>query len=204
MFTPRPFEDDYRRHVGPYDKYDIIAANQFIALINNGLREYHTVLDIGCGTMRAGRLLINYLLPERYYGIEPEKEIYQMAFKKEIGLEMEVLKKFLVCHVDDFNLNYFGVVRYDYILAHSIFSHTSKKQLDKCIKEAKKVLAEKGKLLATYIEGPDNKEEKWSYPNGITFRYETIKQICRLNELKCAKMALKHPGNQTWIRIEHA
>jgi len=203
MFMPRPFDADYRRYVGPDSKYDIIAANQFIALINNGLREYHTILDIGCGTMRVGRLLINYLLPERYYGIEPNKEIYDLACKNEIGLEMEALKKFVVCHIDDFNLNHFGIVRYDYILAHSIFSHTSKSQLEKCIKSAKTVLKEKGVFLATYIEGPDNKKEDWSYPNGITFRYETIKQICRLNGLKCDKMALKHPGNQTWIRIEH-
>lgn len=203
MFTPRPWKAEYRKHVGPEALYDLIAANQFIALIKNGLREHHFVLDVGCGSLRVGRLLINYLLPERYFGIEPNKEVIRAAIKKEIGLELEMLKAFAICHDADFNLNYYPVI-YDYILAHSIFSHATKAQLEKCIAKAKKVLHPDGKFLATYIEGPDNEAESWTYPAGVTFSYETINHICRINGMKCVKMKLKHPGNQTWIRIEHA
>ena len=39
----------YRAFVGPPQKYDLVAANQFNLLTSLGLREYHYFLDIGCG-----------------------------------------------------------------------------------------------------------------------------------------------------------
>ena len=63
----------YRAFVGLPQKYDLVAANQFCILTTLGLRENHKLLDIGCGSLRGGRLFIPYLLPNGYYGIEPEK-----------------------------------------------------------------------------------------------------------------------------------
>ena len=40
-------------------------------LLAAGLRETHRIADLGCGLLRVGRLLIPYLLPGRYYGMEP-------------------------------------------------------------------------------------------------------------------------------------
>ena len=202
-WNPPPFEAEYRKHVGPEKLYDIIAANQFIALINNGLREYHSLLDIGCGCLRAGRLFINYLLPERYYGIEPESQVLEAAIKNEIGLDQQMLKGISLNYNDRFDLHCFPR-KYDYILAHSIFSHTSPQQINKCIKEASEVLRREGIFLATYIEGPDSNKKDWTYPSGVTYTFKTIKQLCNKYKLVCEKMKLKHPGNQTWIRMKHA
>jgi SAM-dependent methyltransferase len=50
-----------------------MGATQFRLLTTLGLREHHSLLDFGCGSLRAGRLLIPYLLPGRYYGLEPNR-----------------------------------------------------------------------------------------------------------------------------------
>ena len=55
------------------ENYDLSSALQFSLLTSLGLRENHTLLDIGCGSLRGGRLALMYLLPEHYYGIEPEQ-----------------------------------------------------------------------------------------------------------------------------------
>src|ERR1017187_6689363 len=61
----------YRAYVGLPERYDTLAVLQFKVLTDLGLREHHTVLDVGCGSLRLGRLLLPYLLPDRYVGVEP-------------------------------------------------------------------------------------------------------------------------------------
>src|SRR5687768_2590652 len=62
---------EYRTHTGDEELYDVRAALQFNLLTMLGLRDEHYLLDIGCGSLCAGRLLIPYLRPGRYFGIEP-------------------------------------------------------------------------------------------------------------------------------------
>ena len=72
----------HRAWVGSPDNYDLSSALQFSLLTSLGLRENHTLLDIGCGSLRGGRLALMYLLPEHYYGIEPEQWLIDEGFKK--------------------------------------------------------------------------------------------------------------------------
>ena len=62
----------YRAYVGPPEKYDLLGALQFQVLTNLGLREYHKLLEVGCGSLRVGRLLVPYLIDGNYYAIEPK------------------------------------------------------------------------------------------------------------------------------------
>jgi hypothetical protein len=63
----------FRAYVGPPGQFDFMGATQFRLLTTLGLREHHSLLDFGCGSLRAVRLLIPYLLPGRYYGLEPNR-----------------------------------------------------------------------------------------------------------------------------------
>ena len=65
-------QQDYRSYVGPTHQYDLIGAAQFALLYALGLREHHRLLDIGCGSLRAGRMLISYLAPGGYTGVDPQ------------------------------------------------------------------------------------------------------------------------------------
>ena len=47
---------NYKGYDGSDDNYDLVGAMQFNLLTALGLREYHKFLDIGCGSLRAGRL----------------------------------------------------------------------------------------------------------------------------------------------------
>jgi len=63
--TLPPGAGHYTAYVGPPNQYDFMGATQFRLLTTLGLREHHAVLDFGCGSLRAGRLLIPYLLEGR-------------------------------------------------------------------------------------------------------------------------------------------
>lgn len=58
-----------------------------------GLREYHYLLDIGCGSLRAGRFFIMYLKIGHYFGIDPEKWLIEEAIRKELGIDLIRIKK---------------------------------------------------------------------------------------------------------------
>ena len=62
----------HRAYVGKPEEWDLVAARQVTLLLTAGLRDYHRLVDVGCGSLRAGRMLIPYLEPERYFGIGVE------------------------------------------------------------------------------------------------------------------------------------
>src|SRR5437763_10973182 len=57
----KPGDPQYRAYVGPPEDYDLVAAMAFNLLTTLGLRQHHSLLDIGCGSLRIGRILIPYL-----------------------------------------------------------------------------------------------------------------------------------------------
>ena len=69
----------YSSYVGPPKLWDELGASQFRLLTALGLRENHRLLDVGCGALRAGRLLMPYLNKGCYYGIEPNMWLVEDA-----------------------------------------------------------------------------------------------------------------------------
>ncbi len=69
----KPGDPQYRAYVGPPEDYDLIAAMTFNLLTTLGLRQHHSLLDIGCGSLRIGRLVIPYLNRGKYFGVEPNE-----------------------------------------------------------------------------------------------------------------------------------
>lgn len=141
----------YRAFVGPPKKYDIVSAIQFNLLTTLGLREQHFLLDIGCGSLRAGRLFIPYLLPGRYFGIEPEKWLIEDGISKEIGNDLIGFKKPTFSNDCNFSFTLFNQ-KFDFILAQSIFSHASAKQISRCLAQAREVMNSNSVFVATFIK----------------------------------------------------
>lgn len=83
----------YRAYVGPPADYDLIAAMCFGLLTALGLRGRRRLLDVGCGSLRLGRLLIPYLDVGNYYGMEPNQWLVDEGLAQELGREIVALKK---------------------------------------------------------------------------------------------------------------
>jgi SAM-dependent methyltransferase len=196
-----PGSSDYRAFVGPAKKYDLLGAMQFNLLTTLGLREHHYLLDIGCGSLRSGRLFIPYLLQNRYFGIEPEEWLIEEGIKKEVGNDLITLKNPRFSYDKEFNLSVFNQ-EFDFIIAHSIFSHASQSQLKKCMSEAKKVMNSNSIFVATFIEGEENyTDDDWAYPDWVTYRMDYMIELAKEQELVCKPIDFWHPSRQTWIAI---
>lgn len=176
---------------------------QFNLLTYLGLREHHHLLDIGCGSLRAGRLFIPYLLPGRYYGLEPEQWLLREGIRKETGEDLIRLKAPTFRHDHDFRLTAFGQT-FDYILANSIFSHATQEQVTVCLQEAAKVLNPSGIFAATFLRGESNYNgSEWVYPECVTYTLDFMQSIAEEHELMAKPLQWPHPSNQTWLLITH-
>ena len=201
----------YRAFVGPPEDYDLIGALQFSLLTTLGLREHHYLLDIGCGSLRAGRLFIPYLLPGRYFAIEPERWLIDEGIRLEIGQAQIDLKKPTFSQEPNFMLSCFGR-SFDFMMAHSIFSHASPAQIERCLSEARDVMTRSSIFVATFVEGDRNYDgTKWAYlgdevtytqdvePRGsVTYTLEFFQKIAAACNLACTPLHYPHP-RQCWV-----
>jgi len=200
-----PLSDNYRQAVGPEDKYDLIGAHQFCVLVREGLREWHKLLDIGCGSLRGGRLFIPYLKQSCYFGVDPNSDLVDDALRKEVG-GIAGIKNPAFIYNADFHLSVFlkwDVHQFDFILAQSIFSHSTQAQTVTCIAEVAKVLTPSGKFLATFVKGGYNDSNStWSRP--IVYRTSSFfADLAKTHNLVYTELSdIKHPCNQTWFRME--
>jgi len=196
-----PGSRHYRAFVGPPEKYDLVAAMQFNLLTALGLREHHYLLDIGCGSLRAGRLFIPYLLPDRYCGIEPEQWLIEEGIEREVGQDLIKIKRPSFSNDPDFSLSSFDRT-FDFLLAQSIFSHTSAKQMARCLSEARSVMNVTSIFAATFMHGLQNYGgDEWFYPGCATYTLAYIKSVAEQKGLACTPTQWPHPNNQTWILI---
>jgi SAM-dependent methyltransferase len=186
---------NYKSYIGPEKMYDQIGKIVFELLKKQGLKRTHKVLDIGCGSLRIGQHLINYLNKGNYYGIEPNKWLVDEALKHE---DIKSNKNPTFNYEDDFNLSIFDE-KFDFILANSIFIHASKEQIEKCFKEVEKVLD--GKFIFNFIRGNGNQKKDWSYPSSVTYTKVYIEGLCPLNH-KLEYVDVDYPGKQLFIVLE--
>lgn len=194
---------NYKSYVGPEENYDLMAGLMFVRMFQVGLRSYHTLLDVGCGSLRGGKLFIPYLDVGNYYGIEPLKELVIEGIKNEIGEAIIEIKRPHFVFNSEFDVSEFPLPAegFDFILAQSIFSHTPFWQLKMAFTKLSQVLKKGGIFVATYVKGnKDYSGEKWVYPKCVTFTYDTIKLIAKEVGLHLKEMnGWFHPSGQTWI-----
>ena len=192
----------YRSWVGPPLKYDSNAAMQFNVLTSLGLREDHFLLDIGCGSLRAGRLFIPYLRPQRYFGIERERWLVEEGIEHELGRDAVRIKRPTFSHNEDWRLSVFDR-DFDFMVAQSIFTHTAISQMRVIMSEAKKVLKEDGTMAATYIPDDSNYEgEEWA--ERAAYQPEFMASLAQEAGLEIADLGWPHPNvRQSWLIFRH-
>jgi SAM-dependent methyltransferase len=192
-------EHHHRAWVGPPDYFDRLGAAQFVTLILLGMRETHSLLDIGCGSLRGGRFSLLYLNKGNYYGLEPEKWCLERGIAAEVGQDLIRLKCPSFGYRDDFDASHFKR-KFDYILASGIFMHTGHSQLSSCLKKAAGVLKRGGLFIGAYLEGDtDSDWGRWTYPEIQHFRTSTIRSAAEVAGLEIMFPEIPHPLNHNWF-----
>lgn len=143
----------HRNFVG--GRWEEMGAKQLDFLREQGLRPEDRLLDVGCGSLRAGRYLGDYLEPGHYYGIDVNHSLLVAGYEHELDdrqrarLPQENLRA-----TDRFDAD-FGV-RFDVALAQSVFSHLSLNHLRLCLHRVGQVVRPGGRFFVTFFEQPED------------------------------------------------
>jgi cyclopropane fatty-acyl-phospholipid synthase-like methyltransferase len=187
----------YRAYVGPPRDYDLVAAMCFNLLTTIGLRQHHRLLDVGCGSLRLGRLFVPYLNVGNYVGVEPNAWLVEEGIRQELGAEQVGIKQpTFLFESDPAAVQDHGP--FDYAVAQSIFSHCDPDMIRNWLHGLHPVLAPGGVLLATYlIAQEDSISSGWTYPGCVSYRPETMRRIAEAEGFRMAGLDWRHP-RQTW------
>jgi SAM-dependent methyltransferase len=178
------------------------------------------VIESGCGALRGGYWLIHFLDAERYHGIEPNREMVDGARRALLEPGLEATKQPRFAYNDDFDLGGFGVAP-DFVLARSIWSHTSKPQIQAMLDSFARVAAPNGLLLASYHPASrlpwgrqDYLGDAWvgrgpeSTAAGqravVAHRFGWIEEQCRARGLTVRETRADGFGGQVWLEVTRA
>ena len=164
----------HRNYVG--GKWGKMAALQRDFLISNGLQPQSRFLDVGCGALRAGRVLVKHLDPGNYYGIDVNPSIIEAGYTHELDddLRARLPVDNLRC-TDRFDAD-FGVT-FDLAAAQSVFTHLTLNNMRLCLWRVAKVMRPGGKFFVTFFEQPDDYPVDGVYEQGGPKRMYTERNL---------------------------
>ena len=186
----------YRAYVGPPEDYDLIAAGTFSLLTALGLRERHYLLDIGCGSLRIGRLLIPYLQRGHYSGIEPNEWLVKEGIRQETGRDQVSIKE-PAFYFSNSAQALPHDSSFDFVLAQSIFSHAGTNLVHSWLLGSSAHLKNSGALVANFLSGEiDTQETGWTYPECVYYRADTLRQMGEAAGFRFFLLDWAHPRLQ--------
>jgi cyclopropane fatty-acyl-phospholipid synthase-like methyltransferase len=171
-----------RRHglVGPARLWKMKRDFQIGFLKGVGLKADSVLLDLGCGTLRGGIPIIEYLATGNYYGIESRDYVLSEGRKElqEAGLEQ---KRPVLLATDDLEAVCLEQ-QFDFIWAFSVLIHMDDENLDHALKLVSKHLKEGGRFFANVNIG-DRQEGRWQGFPVVWRTYDFYTAACSKHDL---------------------
>lgn len=183
---------------GPWEEE---TEHQFNLLRLCGLKPNMKILDVGCGSLRVGRKLIEYLEPFNYYGIDINLALVDAGLNYEIprlNLQDKIGDQNFII-TDDFSFNDFDVL-FDFGLAHSVFTHLHHDKLREFLCKAYSQFSDSGKILMTFIIVPEEETIDTTYvkkemAEPYKYHISDIQRVCEETSWNCEKMLDTHYGH---------
>lgn len=154
-----------------YEQWLEFGQMQFDYLVKHGLKPSDRVLEIGCGNLRAGRLLIDYLDVGNYYGIDISEEILTSALHvlSEAGLQDKLPRLVLTRDMkfDFLPADYFTVVH-----ANSVLTHCPIEIIDECLANIGRIMAPTGYFDFTFYS--DDSQDYQVHREDFYYRPATL------------------------------
>lgn len=176
------------------------AQWQVEALKKVGLEPQHKLLDIGCGPLRFGLLGIEYLDDGGYFGMDVFPPFIELgkALYKESGLS----KSYQVLEDANFEFSRFNNM-FDYAMSQSVFTHLSKDQVERCLKNLKNVMNPGGQLLFTNIVSAAPRgflySSKQPMFTGVNMDETFYRGLCSSLEIEFVPHVMDHPTQHVHI-----
>ncbi|MFV9644339.1 MAG: class I SAM-dependent methyltransferase [Desulfobacterales bacterium] len=197
---------------GPVADFETIGRLQFITLLKEGLYPSSKVLDIGCGCLRGGYWIIHFLKCAHYFGIEPNREMLDAGIQEILGSDLVEEKQPRFDYNTAFDFSAFGE-KFDFFVARSIWTHTSKQQIQNMLDLYIKTKRDRSVFLTSYLRAGlfrnrDYKGDRWigkshesTIPGLVYHSFKWITHECEKRGLRVKELKEDIWNRQVWLRI---
>lgn len=205
-------EGHHRLAVG--DMWDEVGALQLSFMREQGLEPHHTLLDLGCGSLRGGVRFVDYLDSGNYFGIDINQSLLDAGYDIELerlGLQGKLPRDSLLCD-SEFSVEKLGR-SFDFVLALSLFTHLPLNHIRICLEQLAPYLPGTGQAFATYFEIPTSHQTHGHYlqqPGGLTtyatrepyhYHLEDLHWLASTVGLTTQRVPFEHPRGQRMLRF---
>lgn len=193
--------------------WEEIGMLQFQFLCQQGLQPHHSLLDVGCGSLRGGIHFVPYLNTGNYYGLDINASLIK-AGTRELAAINALSKEPHLLVDNQFRFSRF-VAQVDYALAISVFTHLYVNHIQRCLVEMKQVLKPDGIFYATFFIAPQplHLDDIQHEPGGIVSYFDQDPFHYAFSEIQAIAVNVgftaehildwKHPRNQQMIAFRH-
>jgi cyclopropane fatty-acyl-phospholipid synthase-like methyltransferase len=164
------------------------------------LKPEHYLLDIGCGTLRGGIPLINYLQSGHYYGVEVREEALNEGRKELCEAGLEEKNPTLLLSMDFSQLTI--KQKFDYIWAFSVLIHMNDEILNDTLDFVSRHLSDDGAFYANVNIG-EREEGSWQGFPVVARTFEFYSHACTKYGLSASDIGpLKDHGHVSNIESQ--
>ena len=193
----------------PVPEFEVTSQVPYQLAIKHGLQPHSRVLEIGCGCLRVGYWFIDFLDKGGYSGIEPNIPMLDAGKELILGnLESEKRPNF--SHNDRFD---FGGT-FDFVIAFSIWSHASRKQIKQMLHQFALHTPPWAKFLGSYFpadrpsdayEGDEwvGRSHECDEPGIVRHLPKTLSQMAIEQKLSISYLDSHRVLNQDWLIVQH-
>lgn len=214
LYSERNYLDAYKEHtnlrVNTDPKaaiggdWELLGNLQKSFLIEEGLKPHNSLLDFGCGTLRAGRLLIPYLDKGNYTGIDISDGVIEEA-KRMVEADTNLKNKnpiIIYNHDMDFEFKDLNGMKYDFIIAQSVVTHLLDEHVQEIFNNLNRVMSDNSVFYFTaFINDNIIKMNVRNYKD-VEYTTSFLRDTAEKNgyDIKeCSKY--KHPKGQTMFKV---
>jgi cyclopropane fatty-acyl-phospholipid synthase-like methyltransferase len=167
--------------VGPPELWEMKRRFQIEFLRRQGLQPQHYLVDIGCGVLRGGVPIIDYLEAGHYYGIEARAYVLEEGRKElqESGLAHKDPHLVNATHLGDVSLGR----QFDYIWAFSVLIHLEDDIQAQMMRFVAAHLDKQGVFYAN-VDTQNAPDAKWQEFPGVRRPLGFYAESCARNVLK--------------------
>jgi SAM-dependent methyltransferase len=176
----------HREYVGGL--WDEVGRLQFRFLRSHGLRPEHRLLDVGCGSLRAGVHLVPYLDPGCYMGVDKEPELLRLGIERELDPAVFEVKRPVLLALPRFEFDRLPAAP-DIAWANSLFTHLPLTDIRLCLANLRSVIAPGGIFYATFAECDEQADNPTEPHDHRLFEYTHGEMV--------------EAGHATGWRVEH-
>ena len=151
-------EESRHSLAGPVYLWKMKRDFQIEYLKSVGLKPHHSLLDLGCGTLRGGILIIKYLQKGHYVGIESRKHVLEEGKKELLRYDLNDKEPLLIISDDMATIKL--DIKFDFIWAFSVLIHMEDKILNDCLDLVQRHLKDLGVFYANVNIG-DREDGSW-------------------------------------------